>query len=166
MGKYIGEGDRLMTYLPLAHIFEFMFENASIFWGCTMGYGSAKTLTETSVRNCKGDIREFAPTIMVGVPGVWELVKKGIVSKVEASNPIIRNMFWGAVSLKSALLSSGLHGASILDHLFFRKIRESTCGKLRITVNGGGPVSKDTQRFLSVCLTPMINGYGLTETCA
>ncbi len=155
-----------MTYLPLAHIFEFMFENASIFWGCTMGYGSAKTLTETSVQNCKGDIREFAPTIMVGVPGVWELVKKGIISKVEASNPIIRNMFWGAMSLKSTLLSVGLPGAGILDHLVFRKIREATGGQLRITMNGGGPVAKDTQRFISMCITPMINGYGLTETCA
>ncbi|KAI4248720.1 MAG: hypothetical protein L6R42_009172, partial [Xanthoria sp. 1 TBL-2021] len=166
VGKYIGPGDRLMTYLPLAHIFEFMFENASIFWGCTMGYGSAKTLTETSVRNCKGDIREFAPTIMVGVPGVWELVKKGIVSKVEGSNPIIRNMFWGAMSLKSALLSAGLPGAGILDHFVFSKIREATGGQLRITMNGGGPVAKDTQRFISMCITPMINGYGLTETCA
>ncbi|KAL8843489.1 MAG: hypothetical protein Q9176_002102 [Flavoplaca citrina] len=166
VGKYIGPGDRLMTYLPLAHIFEFMFENASIFWGCTMGYGSAKTLTETSVRNCRGDIREFAPTIMVGVPGVWELVKKGIISKVEASNPIIRNMFWGAMSLKSTLLSVGLPGAGILDHLVFRKIREATGGQLRITMNGGGPVAKDTQRFISMCITPMINGYGLTETCA
>ncbi|KAL8672557.1 MAG: hypothetical protein Q9168_002993 [Polycauliona sp. 1 TL-2023] len=166
VGKYIGQGDRLMTYLPLAHIFEFMFENASIFWGCTMGYGSAKTLTETSVRNCKGDIREFAPTIMVGVPGVWELVKKGIVSKVTASNPIIRNMFWAAMSLKSALLSAGLPGAGILDSLVFSKVREATGGQLRITMNGGGPVARDTQRFLSMCITPMINGYGLTETCA
>ncbi|KAL8854563.1 MAG: hypothetical protein Q9221_000598 [Calogaya cf. arnoldii] len=166
VGKYIGSGDKLMTYLPLAHIFEFMFENASIFWGCTMGYGSAKTLTETSVRNCKGDIREFAPTIMVGVPGVWELVKKGIISKVEASNPIIRNMFWGAMSLKSALLSAGLPGVGILDHFVFSKIKEATGGQLRITMNGGGPVAKDTQRFISMCITPMINGYGLTETCA
>ncbi|KAL8945916.1 MAG: hypothetical protein Q9183_007982, partial [Haloplaca sp. 2 TL-2023] len=111
VGKYLGPGDKLITYLPLAHIFEFMFENASIFWGCTMGYGNPKTLTDTSVRNCKGDIREFAPTVMVGVPGVWELVKKGIVSKVESGSPIVRNLFWGALALKDMLLSNGLPGA-------------------------------------------------------
>ncbi|KAL8736189.1 MAG: hypothetical protein Q9166_000344 [cf. Caloplaca sp. 2 TL-2023] len=165
VGKYLGPGDRLITYLPLAHIFEFMFENASIFWGCTMGYGNAKTLTETSVRNCKGDIREFAPTVMVGVPGVWELVKKGIISRVESSNPIVRNMFWGAMTLKSVLLSAGLPGAGVLDYLVFSKIKEATGGQLRISMNGGGPVAKDTQRFISMCITPMINGYGLTETC-
>ena len=33
-------------------------------------------------------------------------------------------------------------------------------------MNGGGPVAKDTQRFISIAITPMINGYGLTETTA
>lgn len=131
-----------------------------------MGYGSAKTLTEASVRNCKGDIRELAPTVMVGVPAVWELVKKGIISKVESSNLIVRNMFWGAMSLKSAMLSAGLPGAAVLDYLVFSKIKEATGGQLRISMNGGGPIAKDTQRFISMCITPMINGYGLTETCA
>ncbi|KAL8867561.1 MAG: hypothetical protein Q9174_005584, partial [Haloplaca sp. 1 TL-2023] len=166
VGKYLGPGDKLITYLPLAHIFEFMFENASIFWGCTMGYGNAKTLTDTSVRNCKGDIREFAPTVMVGVPGVWELVKKGIVSKVESGSPIVRNMFWGALALKSALLSTGLPGAAVLDYIVFNKVKEATGGQMRICMNGGGPIAKETQRFISMCITPMINGYGLTETCA
>ncbi|KAI4185084.1 MAG: hypothetical protein LQ346_005990 [Caloplaca aetnensis] len=166
VGQYLGPGDKLITYLPLAHIFEFMFENASIFWGCTMGYGNAKTLTDTSVRNCKGDIREFAPTVMVGVPGVWELVKKGIIRQVESSNPIVRNMFWAALSVKNALLSAGLPGAGVLDYLVFSKIKAATGGQLRISLNGGGPIAQDTQRFISMCITPMINGYGLTETCA
>lgn len=131
-----------------------------------MGYGNAKTLTDTSVRNCKGDIREFAPTIMVGVPGVWELVKKGIVSKVESSNPIVRNLFWGAMSVKSTLLSAGFVAtAGVLDTLVFNKVKQATGGQLRICMNGGGPISKDTQRFISMSVTPMINGYGLTETC-
>jgi long-chain acyl-CoA synthetase len=33
-------------------------------------------------------------------------------------------------------------------------------------MNGGGPIAKDTQRFISMAITPMINGYGLTETTA
>jgi long-chain acyl-CoA synthetase len=35
-----------------------------------MGYGSPKSLTDLSVRNCKGDLRELQPTIMAGVPAV------------------------------------------------------------------------------------------------
>jgi len=33
-------------------------------------------------------------------------------------------------------------------------------------MNGGGPISKETQRFISLVITPMISGYGLTETSA
>ncbi|KAF2748751.1 acetyl-CoA synthetase-like protein [Sporormia fimetaria CBS 119925] len=166
VGRYIGPGDGLLTYLPLAHILEFVFESACLFWGGTMGYGTVKTLSDTSVRHCKGDIREFRPTILVGVPQVWETVKKGIIGKVEAGSAITKNVFWGAFSAKQFLLNSGLPGSGVLDAVVFNKVKEATGGKLRILLNGGGPVSKETQRFLSVAITPMISGYGLTETCA
>lgn len=155
-----------MTYLPLAHILEFIFENACLYWGGTMGYGNPKTLSDTSVRNCNGDIREFKPSVLVGVPAVWESIKKGIVAKVNAGSPIVKNLFWGAMWAKSNLLHYGLPGSGVLDAVVFKKIKEATGGKLRVCLNGGGPVAKDTQRFISMAITPMINGYGLTETSA
>jgi long-chain acyl-CoA synthetase len=163
---YIGPGDGMLTYLPLAHILEFVFENACLYWGATMGYGNPKTLSDTSVKNCKGDIREFKPTVLVGVPAVWESVKKGIVAKVNSGSPIIKNLFWGALWAKNNLLHYGLPGAGVLDSVVFKKVKEATGGRLRICLNGGGPIAKDTQRFISMAITPMINGYGLTETCA
>ena len=129
-----------------------------------MGYGSTKTLSDGSVRNCKGDIREFRPTILVGVPAVWESVKKGIIGKVNQSNPLVKNLFWGALAAKSFLLSNGLPGTTILDALVFNKIKDATGGRLRICMNGGGPIAKETQRFISIAITPMLSGYGLTET--
>lgn len=166
VGDYLGPGDVLLTYLPLAHILEFVFESACLFWGGTMGYGTVKTLSDTSVRNCKGDIRELKPTILVGVPQVWETVKKGIVTKVDHGSVLTKKVFWGAFAAKEFLLSMGLPGSGILDAIVFNKVKEATGGKLRILLNGGGPVAKETQRFLSVAITPMISGYGLTETCA
>jgi len=166
VGPYLGPGDGLLAYLPLAHIFEFMMENAVLFWGGTLGYGNPKTLSDQSMRNCKGDIREFKPTVLIGVPAVWESVKKGIIGKVNASNIIIRNMFWGAMAAKGLLLSTGLPGAGVLDSVVFNKIKDATGGRLRICLNGGGPISKETQRFISMAITPMLSGYGLTETAA
>ncbi|CAG8982250.1 hypothetical protein HYALB_00004484 [Hymenoscyphus albidus] len=163
---YLGPGDSLLTYLPLAHIFEYVFENAVLFWGGTMGYGNPKTLSDGSVRNCKGDIREFKPTVLIGVPAVWESIKKGIVAKVNGGSPVVRKLFWAALWAKSNMMHYGLPGAEILDAVVFKKIKEATGGRLRICLNGGGPVSKDTQRFISMAITPMINGYGLTETTA
>lgn len=166
VGQYIGPGDKLLTYLPQAHILEFVFENACIYWGGTMGYGSPKTLSDASVRNCKGDIREYKPTILVGVPAVWESVKKGIIAKVNGGSPVVKNLFWSALAAKSFLMSSGLPGTAILDAVVFKKIKDATGGQLRVCMNGGGPIAKDTQRFISMAITPMIGGYGLTETTA
>ncbi|KAK8051579.1 hypothetical protein PG993_002964 [Apiospora rasikravindrae] len=163
---FIGPGDGLLTYLPLAHILEFVFENAAIFWGTTMGYGNPKTLSDTSVRNCAGDIREFKPSVLVGVPAVWESVKKGITAKVAASGGIAQKLFWAAMWAKSQLMSAGLPGSGLLDAIVFKKIKEATGGKLKLCLNGGGPVSRDTQHFISMAIAPMIIGYGLTETNA
>ncbi|CRG91424.1 long-chain acyl-CoA synthetase [Talaromyces islandicus] len=166
VGKYIGPGDSLLTYLPLAHILEFVFENATLYWGGTMGYGNAKTLSDGSMRNCKGDIREFKPTILVGVPAVFETVKKGILTQLNKANFIARNLFWGGMTAKAFLLGTGLPGAGVLDAFVFKKIKEATGGRLRILMNGGGPISKDTLKFISYAIAPMISGYGLTETTA
>jgi len=163
---FIGPGDCLLTYLPLAHILEFVFENACLHWGTTMGYGNPKTLSDASVRNCLGDIKEFKPTVLVGVPAVWESVKKGIIAKVNAGSPVLRGLFWGAMALKEKLMFTGLPGAGILDAVVFKKIKEATGGQLKLCLNGGGPIAKDTQKFLSMAICPMISGYGLTETCA
>jgi long-chain acyl-CoA synthetase len=166
VGPYIGPGDSLLTYLPLAHILEFVFENACMFWGGTMGYGNPKTLSDSSVRNCNGDIREFKPTILVGVPAVFETVKKGILTQLNKASFVVKNMFWGALSTKQFLLQSGLPGSGVLDAVVFRKLREATGGRLRILMNGGGPIAKDTLKFISYAIAPMISGYGLTETTA
>jgi long-chain acyl-CoA synthetase len=131
-----------------------------------MGYGTIRTLSDTSVRNCKGDIRELRPTILVGVPQVWETVKKGIVTKVQAGSAVTQKVFWGALAAKSFLLGSGLPGSGVLDSIVFNKVKDATGGRLRICMNGGGPIAKETQRFISMAITPMISGYGLTETTA
>ncbi|KAF7198293.1 Long-chain-fatty-acid--CoA ligase 1 [Pseudocercospora fuligena] len=172
VGPYLGPGDGLLTYLPLAHILEFVFESACLYWGGSMGYGNPKTISDNSMRNCRGDIAEFKPTILVGVPAVWETVKKGIQAKVAKLNPVSRNMFWGAMSAKTFMMNNSSYlplagvGTSIVDNVVFKKVAEATGGRLRICMNGGGPVAKETQRFISMCIAPMISGYGLTETAA
>lgn len=147
-----------------------MFENLCLFWGGTMGYGNPRTLSEGSMRNCKGDIKELKPTILVGVPAVWETVKKGVLGQLSKTSIIAKGLFWGAMSAKNFLLSNGLPGhgvgASLLDAVVFKKVKEATGGRLRVVMNGGGPISKDTLQFLSMAIAPMISGYGLTETSA
>lgn len=166
INHYVNSSDYLMAFLPLAHILEFVFETTTLYWGGTLGYGTVKTLTDTNMRNCKGDLAEFRPTIMVGVPAVWEMVRKGIVTKILQAPFVAQKMFWGALYMKGFMYNFHLPGKSILDAVVFKKIKQATGGRLKLTLNGGAPLAKETQHFLSMALCPCLSGYGLTETCA
>lgn len=155
----------VLAYLPLAHIFEMALENLVLFIGGTLGYGNPRTLADASVKNCAGDMRELRPTVMVGVPQIWETVRKGVMAKLETSGPLIRSLFWGAFNYKTFMSKRKLPMANILDGIVFRKVRDLTGGRLRFTMNGASGISDTTKHFLSLVLAPMLVGYGLTETC-
>lgn len=164
VGPIIKPRERLLAYLPLAHIIEFMYENAALYWGAVMGYGSPRTLVDSSARKCEGDIFAFRPSVMVGVPAVWESVKKGILTKVNSSGWLQRKLFWGALSAKESLLYWSLPGIEVLDALVFDRVKQATGGNLKVVMNGGGPIAESTLRFISFVICPMLSGYGLTET--
>jgi long-chain acyl-CoA synthetase len=162
LGKWISSNDSIMAYLPLAHVLEFLVENLCLYWGVTLGYGTVRTLTDASVRNCKGDIKEFRPTILTGVPTVWESIRKGILASVNSS-PTVKKVFERAFTAKAWLMERGLP-TPVLDKLVFSKIKAQVGGRLRFGLSGGAPISLETQKFLSVCLAPILGGYGMTES--
>lgn len=123
----------------------------------TMGYGNVKTLTDASVRNCKGDIAAFRPSIMCGVPAVWELIRKGIEAKVAAGGTIKSSLFHGAMKLKQT--SPTLFGG-VTDAVVFKAVKAATGGRLKYALSGGAPISNETQQFLLTALTKLIQGYG------
>lgn len=157
--------DRIIAFLPLAHIFEMVFELLAFWWGGCLGYANVKTLTDASCRNCNSDLAEFKPTVMVGVATVWENVRKGIIAKVKQLPYVVQKIFWASFKAKSSMQLLRIPGSSIFD-IIFRKVKAATGGQLRIVLNGGSPVSRDTQEFITTLLCPMLIGYGLTETCA
>ncbi|ANZ75849.1 BA75_02360T0 [Komagataella pastoris] len=158
--------DRIIAFLPLAHIFELVFELISLWWGGCLGYANVKTLTDNSIRNCQSDLKAFKPTIMVGVAAVWESVRKGILDQLNKSPFLLQKVFWGAYKSKQAMKYCHIPGTSIIDAVIFRKVKAATGGEIRLLLNGGSPISADTQRFITNLLAPMLLGYGLTETVA
>ncbi|KAI8068718.1 hypothetical protein BC940DRAFT_237660 [Gongronella butleri] len=160
LGHLITENDTILAYLPLAHVLEFAVENVCIYWGVTLGYASVRTLTDASVRNCKGDIKEFRPTLMTGVPAVWESIRKGVLGKVNEASPKAQKIFHKAFKSKAWMMERKLP-TTVLDKLVFNKIREQVGGRLRFALSGGAPLSVETQRFLSVTICPILGGYGI-----
>ncbi|KAL0952534.1 hypothetical protein HGRIS_006793 [Hohenbuehelia grisea] len=162
LGHHFTQDDTYLAYLPLAHIFEYIVELTLFFVGMPVGYGRVKTLTDASVRKCKGDIAAFRPSIMVGVPAVWEQIRKGIVQKVNAGGTLKKSVFNASISVKKA----GFPGlAQLADAAVLSGVRAATGGRLRLALNGGAALSKETQEFLSVALVTVLLGYGMTESC-
>lgn len=128
-----------------------------------LGYGSVRTLTDSSVRNCKGDIKEFRPTLMTGVPAVWESIRKGVLAKLASASPKAQKMFHKAYATKAWLLERHLP-TRFIDKVVFNKIKDQVGGRLRFALSGGAPMSIETQKFLSVTVCPILGGFGMTES--
>ncbi|KAF5347312.1 hypothetical protein D9756_009932 [Leucocoprinus leucothites] len=161
LGHHLTLDDSFLAYLPLAHVLEYIVELIILHVGMPTGYGRVKTLTDASVRNCKGDIAEFRPTILVGVPAVWETIRKGIVAKVNSGGAIRKAIFNGAVEVKRRNIPVL---ATVADYIL-GAVRAATGGRLRIALCGGAAISRETQEFLSTTLVTILQGYGMTESC-
>lgn len=151
--------DTFLAFLPLAHILEFVVETSWIFAGIPIGYGRIKTLTETSVRNCKGDIAEFKPSIMVGVPAVWELIRKGVIGKLDKAGAAKKAIFNKALKLKQFGTDNKLGFLNrMTNKVVFDQIKAQTGGRLKIALSGGGSISASTQEFVTNAVVPLIQG--------
>lgn len=110
--------DVFLAFLPLAHILELLVEMTFYFTGVPVAYGTVKTLTQESVRNCDGDMVAYKPSIIVGVPAVYELIRKGIVKKIHESPAVVQGVFNLAYHLKKTVPMTG----AVLDKVVFAKV--------------------------------------------
>lgn len=162
-GHHLPAGGTYLAYLPLAHVLEYIVELCALYTGVTLGYARAKTLTDVSVRECRGDLAALRPNVMFGVPAVWETIRKGISAKVAEGGWATQMTFDAAMALKKADVPV-LSG--IADSVILSKIREATGGQLIFTMNGGAAISKETQDFLSLATVPMMQGmYSSSCSC-
>lgn len=154
-GPHISAGDVYLAYLPLADVSEYVVELCALYAGITIGYGLSKTLTDAGVKNCKSDLAALRPHIMCGSASVWEELRKGIVGNLNASGAMKRTIFNVAMEArrKGVPVLGGLG-----ENMVLSKVRETTGGRLKFLLNGGGPVCKETQDFLSVVIAPMVEG--------
>eukprot|EP00007_Cunea_sp_BSH-02190019_P005185 CAMPEP_0174242634 /NCGR_PEP_ID=MMETSP0417-20130205/28580_1 /TAXON_ID=242541 /ORGANISM="Mayorella sp, Strain BSH-02190019" /LENGTH=691 /DNA_ID=CAMNT_0015322053 /DNA_START=204 /DNA_END=2279 /DNA_ORIENTATION=- len=159
------QSDVYLSYLPLAHVLALVVEGACVLHGIKIGYGSARTLTDGAVRNCKGDLRELAPTIFAAVPTVYDKVRSAVLAKIAKSSKLLRWLFTTAYRNKLTKIRAG-HTTPLLDMLLFNKFKSQLGGRVRFMVSGGAPISPKCHEFLRVCFSvPVLQGYGLTETC-
>ena len=163
LNDHIDENDVFLAYLPLAHILELVIENGCIYLGLKMGYGSPRTITDQSIINCNGDLKELGPTVLVGVPQVWDTIRKSILSKLSKKSKTINKIFWGAYNF-NLFCSTYNIPLGFLTNPIFKQIKKETGGNLKLALSGGSALNPTTQSFLTNILCPIFVGYGMTET--
>uniref|UniRef100_A0A0X3NLM0 long-chain-fatty-acid--CoA ligase n=1 Tax=Schistocephalus solidus TaxID=70667 RepID=A0A0X3NLM0_SCHSO len=169
MPKLRPDSDIYIGYLPQAHVLELVCEICVLIMGIPIGYSSPQTLTDTSTRikqdTCKGDLSVLRPTLFASVPTVLDRIAKAVWEKVKEGGPLMEAIFRFAYNYKWRRLTTGFPSI-IVDLLIFRKVRGLIGGRVRCMVSGGAPLSEESHLFTNVCFAPLIQGYGLTETCA
>ncbi|KAG8375103.1 hypothetical protein BUALT_Bualt10G0065500 [Buddleja alternifolia] len=156
--------DVYLSYLPLAHIFDRVIEECFINHGAAIGFwrGDVKLLVE--------DIAELKPTIFCAVPRVLERIHSGLQQKISAGGFIKRALFNLAYSLKLSGMRKGrkhTEAAPLFDKIVFSKVKQGLGGKVRVILSGAAPLASHIDEYLRVVsCSYVLQGYGLTETCA
>ncbi len=159
--------DVALSFLPLSHAFERMVAYIYLFSGVTIVFAES---FETIAR----DMVKVRPTVLTGVPRVYEKLNARIVEAGQSAPGAKRRIFQWAMKAGLAQSSALLRGrtpgpitrlkAAIADRLVFATIREKLGGRLRFAASGSAPLSGDILEFFYAIGVPVIEGYGLTET--
>ena len=163
----VSDTDDALSFLPLCHALERQVVYLYLYKGVTVTF--AETL-ETVAR----DMVRVSPTVMTGVPRVFEKLRARILDAVSQAPPLRQKLFRWALRVGLQRARAGLEGREpslatrlqhgLADRLVLSKIRARTGGRLRFVVSGGAPLSVTVAEFLFAVGIPALEGYGLTET--
>jgi long-chain acyl-CoA synthetase len=162
----VNENDVAISFLPLSHAFERVVSFVCLAHGVTIVYAE-------SMDTIGRDLSIVRPTVMTGVPRVYEKFQARVIERGNALPQPRRALFnWGlrvaGARARADMSRRGTHGllalqAALADRLVFSKVRESVGGRLRILVSGSAPLAASTAEFFHGIGLPIIEGYGLTE---
>ncbi|XP_042504095.1 long chain acyl-CoA synthetase 4 [Macadamia integrifolia] len=156
--------DVFLSFLPLAHIFDRVVEELFIYIGASIGYwrGDVKLLIE--------DLGELKPTLFCAVPRVLDRIYAGLTEKVSSGGFLKGKLFNFAYSYKLNNMNKGIGHAEaspLSDKIVFSKVKQGLGGKVRFILSGAAPLANHVEAFLRVVSCAYVmQGYGLTETCA
>lgn len=153
-------GDKFLSFLPLAHVYERCVCNIVIAFGNCIGVysGDVKRLVE--------DINALRPSLLFAVPRVinkiHEKINVAVSEKSYAAQILFRKGLDDKVAQKHR---NGQLTHAFWDRLVFAKIKEILNPELRMIVSGGAPLHPKIADETSCCFSlPVIQGYGLTES--
>lgn len=164
------ETDECMCFLPLCHIAERMGgEYFSLYTGAKLNFvENPETVPE--------NVREIAPTVFTGVPRVWEKFYSGVMIALKEAGGFQQAVYGWAIGVGHQVAELVLQRKPVPTHLKWRfhvarwlalnNVRKMIgIHRARFLVTGAAPISPDLVRWYLALGLPMLEVWGMTETC-
>lgn len=167
----IGEEDRVVSFLPITHI----FERGWMYLCLTAG---AHIIINTYPKEIQQTMREVKPTAMSAVPRFWEKVYVAVKERIDSANPMQKKLFNRALQIGKKYnvdyLSKGKRPPLALS-AEYQVYNKSVMALVRKQIGlqnphffptAGAYVSPEVEEFVHSIGIYMMVGYGLTESLA
>jgi long-chain acyl-CoA synthetase len=164
------ESDERMCFLPLCHIAERIGgEYFAIYTGSKLNFvENPETVPE--------NVREIAPTVFAAVPRVWEKFYSGVAIALRESGKLQQLAYAWSIGVGGRIADLVLAGQPVgpllkLQCALARLLTLNNVRKLigihraRFCVTGAAPISPDLVKWYLALGVPMIEVWGMTETC-
>ena len=155
--------DSCISFLPLSHITARALDYVMYMSGAQVAYCSQFDKLPIAMK-------EIKPTVLVGVPRVYEKIRQAVEQK-SAQSPVKKRILAWAIHLGAAHIDTVYSGRQpgsplwkLASKLVYSKVREAFGGRVRVFVSGGAPLGIDTAQWFASAGIALWEGYGLTET--
>jgi len=162
--------DERMCFLPLCHIAERMGgEYFAMYTGSRLNFvENPETIPE--------NVREIAPTVFTAVPRVWEKFYSGVMIALKESSRLQQLAYAWGIGVGTAIADRVLAGRpvdawlklqfTLAQWLVLNNVRKLIgIHRARFLVTGAAPISPDLVRWYLALGIPMLEVWGMTETC-
>jgi len=155
---------RVLSFLPVCHIFERMLHYLYMLEGAKIHFGE-------SLETVKEDLAGAKPHMFTAVPRLLEKFYDGIVAKGQAAGGVKTRIFNWAVGIALQWEPDGQNGGfyewklGIARKLVFDKVKEALgLTQIMAVASGSAALAPRLARFFNGAGIPVYEGYGLTET--
>lgn len=153
--------EQSLIFLPLSHVLGRIDSYLHLLFGFTAAYArNLETLSE--------DMTIIKPTVMIGVPRIFEKAYEKIQAKLNQSKGIKKVLFKLCYQWSQQYFKKPTSCTRFLEKLAFKlvfsKIAQVFGGRIKYFVSGGAPLSPEIIHFFQLAHLKIVEGYGLTET--
>ena len=143
------EDSNVMVLLPLHHILPLLGSMvAPLYMGGTLHIAEAMN-AESIIKT----LNAGKVSIIIGVPRLYDMLVKGIMSKINAS--FVTRLLYKITKLI---------GSDAVSRTIFSSVHKKFGGHLKYLVSGGAALSVETATILKTLGLYVLEGYGMTET--